>query len=264
MLEKTQGNINSNRRIKIYIKVSSKLKGHQKTVMQTANLENPQNIEEEKSNAVVEEICRVTMLACLRLEKATKCLNPIEKISNINDELVNINNEYLQQVNQLTKSNQTLEELVTEYKNKNDTLAGTLTEYKAEHENNKILQDKIRELERKLNDLNIVAENQAKTIIESDVIKQEQALKHSRDIDDLHAKYENEIETLKARADIEMSKKILELQQQYQTKIQALQEKHNQDIEQYQVKYKELLERMETKKKPTSNKVKETKDLHKA
>lgn len=187
-----------------------------------------------------------------------------EKISNINDELVNINNEYLQQVNQLTKSNQTLEELVTEYKNKNDTLAGTLTEYKAEHENNKILQDKIRELERKLNDLNIVAENQAKTIIESDVIKQEQALKHSRDIDDLHAKYENEIETLKARADIEMSKKILELQQQYQTKIQALQEKHNQDIEQYQVKYKELLERMETKKKPASNKVKETKDLHKA
>lgn len=42
MLEKTQGNINSNRRIKIYIKVSSKLKGHQKTVMQTTNLENPQ------------------------------------------------------------------------------------------------------------------------------------------------------------------------------------------------------------------------------
>lgn len=184
-------------------------------------------------------------------------------ISSINDELVNINTEHLQQVNQLTKSNQTLEELVTEYRAKNDTLTGTLTEFKSEHENNKILQDKIRELESKLNDLNIVAEKQAKTIIESDIIKQEQELKNSRDIDDIHARYKNEIETLKGKADIEMNKKILELQQQYQTKIQALQEKHNQDIEQYQVKYKELLENMETKKRTVNNKMKETKELHK-
>ncbi len=178
-----------------------------------------------------------------------------EKISNINDQLTNSNQEHLKQINQLTKTNETLEELVSEYKEKNDTLTGTLTEYKAEHENNKMLQDKVRNLEAKVNELNTVSEKQAQTIIEADVIKQEQELKHSQVIDDLKIKHVDEIETLKVKADIELNKKILEMQQQYQIKIQELQEKHNQDIEQYQNKYKELLEKIETKKVETKKKV---------
>ena len=182
------------------------------------------------------------------------------KISNINDELVNVNQEHLNQINQLTKANQTLEELVAEYKEKNDTLTGTLTEYKIEHENNKMLQDKVRNLEVRVNELNIVSEKQAQTIIEYDEIKKEQELKLNQTIDDLKVKHADEIETLKARADIELNKKILDIQQQDQIKIQALQEKHNQDIEQYQNKYKELLEKIETKKRVTNNKPKETKE----
>lgn len=175
-----------------------------------------------------------------------------ESISTINDSLTAMNEDYKQQVNQLTKSKETLEDLVSEYKEKNDLLTGTLTEYKAEHENNKLLQEQNRELKDKLHELNVASTEQAKQIIESDRKLQEQEQKYENELQELKAKHGEELDTLKARAEIEANMKLLELQVEHQAKMQALQEKHNVEIEQYQAKYRQLLEQMEQKKENNS------------
>lgn len=171
-----------------------------------------------------------------------------EQVSSINDSLTAMNEDYKQQVNQLTKSTEILEELVSEYKEKNDLLTGTLTEYKAEHENNKLLQKQNRELQDKLHELNVASTEQAKQIIESDKKFQEQTQKHENELQELLRKHEGELDTLKAKSEIEVNMKLLEVQAEHQSKMQALQEKHNAEVEQYQAKYIELLEKMEQKK----------------
>lgn len=180
-----------------------------------------------------------------------------ESIGVINDSLVNSNQEYEQQVNQLTKSTITLEQLVAEYKEKNDTLTGLLAEYKQDREQNKSLQGQNRELQDKLHELNVVATEQAKQIIETDKKLQEQSDKHQNELQELLRKHSDELDTTKRKAEIDANMMILELQQEHQTKIQVLQEKHNAEIEQYQAKYKELLEQMEQKK--ANSKPKQTK-----
>lgn len=173
-----------------------------------------------------------------------------EQVSSINDLLVVANEEYKQKENQLTKSNQMLEDLVAEYKEKNDLLTGTLTEYKSEHEQNKLLQVQIRELEEKLHDLNLVCTEQSKQILESDTKLKDQADKQA-----------DEMNTTKAKSELEANMKLLEMQAEYQSKVQALQEKHNAEIEEYQKKYRELLEKLEQGKANTrTTKAKNTKN----
>lgn len=183
-----------------------------------------------------------------------------EQVSSINDSLTVMNEEYKHQVNQLTRSTETLEELVKEYKEKNDLLTGTLTEYKAEHENNKLLREENRKLKDKLHQLNVVSTEQAKQIIESDKKLQEQAKKHENELQEVVVKHNDELDTVKSKVELEANMKLLEVQTEYQNKIQALQEKHNAEIEQYQKKYRELLEKMEQGKSNTrSSKNKNTK-----
>lgn len=179
-----------------------------------------------------------------------------KNISSINDSLVNSKNEYLQEVNQLTKSTNTLEELVAEYKEKNDMLTGLLAEYKQDREQNKSLQDQVKALENKLNELNSVSTEQARQIIEKDRKLQEQADKHKNELQEVLHRHSEELDTTKRKAEIDTNMTILTLQQEYQAKIQTLQEKHNAEIEQYQAKYKDLLEQLEQKK---SAKTKQTK-----
>lgn len=168
-----------------------------------------------------------------------------EEISNINDTFVVSNQEYLQQVNQLTKSNQMLEELVSEYKKKNDLLTGTLTEYKADHDNNKVLHEENKTLQDKLKELNAAATEQAKQILASETKLKEYADKHENELQELKAKHIDELDRVKAKAELEANTKVLELHQEYHIKMQAIQDKHNEEIQQYQVKYRELLEKLE-------------------
>lgn len=171
-----------------------------------------------------------------------------EEISIINDSLVNSNQEYTQEVNQLTKSTSTLEQLVAEYKEKNDTLTGLLAEYKEDRVQNKSLQEQNRELQDKLHELNVVATEQAKQIIETDKKLQEQSDKHQNELQELLKKHGNELDTTKIKAEIDANMTVLELQKEHQVKSQTLQEKHNAEVEQYQAKYRELLEKIEQQK----------------
>lgn len=171
-----------------------------------------------------------------------------EEISSVNDTLVNSNQEYIQEINQLTKSTSTLEQLVAEYKEKNDTLTGLLAEYKEDREQNKNLKEENRDLKNKLHELNVASTEQAKRIVEVDDKIKEQSEAYANKIQELKLKYNEELNTVKSRAELEANMKILELQAEHQSKLQALQEKHNAEIEQYQSKYRELLEQMERKK----------------
>ncbi|MDA3729908.1 hypothetical protein PBV87_00075 [Niameybacter massiliensis] len=175
-----------------------------------------------------------------------------EQISSINDSLTLANTDYINQVNQLTKSTQTLEDLVTEYKEKNDTLTGLLAEYKADREQNKSLQEENRELQKKLQELNAVATEQAKQILESGERLREQSTKHENSLQELLTKQADELDTTRRKAEIDANLSVLALQQEHQAKVQALQDKHNADIEQYQSKYRELLEQLEQQKKTTA------------
>ena len=203
-------------------------------------------LEVKEADAISQMASKQNLIERLQSDLA-KLEEEKEQISSINDSLVNSNNEYKQEVNQLTKSNQTLEELVAEYREKNDMLTGTLTEYKADREQNKALVAQVNELQAKLNELNSAATEQAKQILESDAKLQEQAEKHIIAIDELKAKHITELETVKAKAEIDANMKTLELQKEFQKKLQEIQEKHNNEIMQYQAKYKELLDKLEQK-----------------
>lgn len=203
-------------------------------------------LEVKEADAISQMASKQNLIERLQSDLA-KLEEEKEQISSINDSLVNSNNEYKQEVNQLTKSNQTLEELVAEYREKNDMLTGTLTEYKADREQNKALVAQVNELQAKLNELNSAATEQAKQILESDVKLQEQAEKHIMAIGELKAKHITELETVKAKAEIDANMKTLELQKEFQKKLQEIQEKHNNEIMQYQAKYKELLDKLEQK-----------------
>lgn len=170
------------------------------------------------------------------------------RISEINDTLVNSNEKYIQEVNQFTKSNLTLEDLVAEYKEKNDTLAGLLAEYKQDRELNKELTASNKELENRLSELNIVTKEQAKQILDADQRIRDIERECDIKLQGIINKHSEEIDTVKAKAEIESNKRILELQTEFQAKLQSMQEKFNTEIEQYQAKYKSLLENIEKQK----------------
>ncbi|MEG1142369.1 MAG: hypothetical protein RSE41_08015 [Clostridia bacterium] len=188
-----------------------------------------------------------------------------EDISNINDTLVNLNNNYLEDVNQLNQSNHTLNDLVSEYKEKNDILTGLLAEYKADREQNKQLEQDKKDLSNQLYQLNEKVNEQEKEIVASSKKEQEQIQKHQNDIEEILKKQANEIETLRKMAQIDINMRMLELQQENQRKMQEIQDRHNNEIEQYQARYKNLLESLEQKKvnskseskTRTKNKIKE-------
>lgn len=188
-----------------------------------------------------------------------------EDVSNINDTLVNLNNNYLEEVNQLNQSNHILNDLVSEYKEKNDTLTGLLAEYKADREQNKKLEKDNKALSNEIYKLNEKINRQEKEIAIVNEKEEEQRQKYKNDIEEILKKKDNEIETIKKMSEIDGHMRILELQQDRQRKLQEIQDKHNEEIEQYQSKYKELLDQLEQKKvssksEPktrTKNKIKE-------
>ncbi|MGL4911791.1 MAG: hypothetical protein ACRC3Y_05090 [Romboutsia sp.] len=191
----------------------------------------------------------------------TKLEQEKEEISLINDKLVNLNSEYLEQVNQFTKSTDTLEKLVLEYKEKNDTLTGLLAEYKQDREKNRSLEEELKEYQQNLHVFKLQAQNNKQDLDKANEILQDQADKHKNDVEELLRKQCEVLDTVKSKAEIDANMTILGLQQEHQTKMQALQEKHNIEIEQYQNKYKELLEKLEEKKttKTRQTKTKENK-----
>lgn len=191
------------------------------------------------------------------IERLQGDLNKLEQekngISSINDELVNLNNEYKQEVNQLTKSNSTLNDLVVEYKEKNDTLTGLLQEYKQDREENKALEKANKELLAKINQVQLDAAKQASESEELRAKLQEQENKHQDELQEIINKHSDELVNMKRSAEIERNMYVLELQSEHQTKLHQIQNKHIDEIEKYQAKYRELLEQMQQVKESNAN-----------
>lgn len=178
-------------------------------------------------------------------------------IGDINDELVNLNDKKNEEVNQLTRSTSTLEELVAEYKDKNDTLTGLLAEYNQDREQNKELQSEINKITSKLQENILKHNNESMILSQKADYLQEKCAKYENDIIDIDEKYRVKIEDITNRnaieqenmrisLEMEKNKAILDIQKDHQDGIHTLQEKHNTEIEQYQSKYKELLEKIES------------------
>lgn len=165
-----------------------------------------------------------------------------EQFANANDQLVNLNSEYTEQVNQLTKSNLTLEELVAEYRTKNNTLTGTLTEYKQDREENKLLQVQIKELTAELNSLKLALSESKQNEQYALDNARDQAERYESKVQDLVHHHTTELLNQDKQAEMDLNMRILSLQQEQQLKAQAIQDKHNEEISAYQAKYKELLE----------------------
>lgn len=195
----------------------------------------------------------------------TKVEEEKEEISKINDSLVNLNSEYSEQINQLTKSTRVLEDLVGEYKEKNDMLTGLLAEYKEDREQNKALEAQNKGLEKSLNETRTNAADNAKDLAATQIMLKEQAAKYEAALKETESKHQNvmqetldkhidELDSIKRKAEIDANMTILALQQEHQAKMQAQQEKYNREIEEYQAKYKQLLEKMEQKNSRNHNK----------
>lgn len=212
------------------------------------------------------------------IEKLQRDLGKLEEekeaISLVNDELVNSNKQYLQEVNQLTQSTQVLNQLVNEYKDKNDHLAGLLLEYKQDREENKGLREEIITLEGQLQTKYTENEYNQKELMELKEALEEKTLKFNITQKEALDKYTMELEATKRSAEIQTNLQILELQKEYQKDIQLNQSKHmkeleqvhekyNKEIEQYQVRYKELLEKLEKKSTTKSTKPKKNNEKEK-
>lgn len=164
-------------------------------------------------------------------------------ISGINDDLTNSNNEYLQEIATLTKSNTMMEDLLAEYKEKNNTLTSLLAVYKTDREQNKELKDQLQLITQELTETKTKLDLSNKEVINIKALLQTQSNNHQNELQELLTKHDDELVTLKKKTEIEANMKLLEVQQELQTKTQELQDKHNTEIQYYQSKYKDLLEK---------------------
>lgn len=155
----------------------------------------------------------------------------MEEVSDANDKLVNLNNEYSQRVNQLTDSTSTSAALINEYKEKNAVLIKQLDNipaYTAKIEELssviQTLRDENGSLQSKLNALELRCANLS-----------------------------SELENTKATDEITLKTALIELQQQHQKEIEDIQVRYRTEIDQYQERYKRLLNRLEKPNKKTNS-----------
>lgn len=169
-----------------------------------------------------------------------------ESISAINDALVNSNNEYIEEFNQLTKSTSTLEALITEYREKNDTLTGLLKEYKEDREQMKLLQKENQELTLEIERNNTERAMQAQKI--SDLTTKIETLQetHENAFSAYKEHSDREVDLFNKKTEININLKVLGIREKHQEEIELLQYNHNQEIR----KYKNLLNELEQKKSP--------------
>lgn len=194
------------------------------------------------------------------IERLQQNLSVIEKdkiqLISENSELIAKNTILQEEVSDLINRAKTTESLIKQNQEQNDTLINLISEYQEDREYNKKLQEQVKVLERRLEEINIVSTQQAKTIVETDTIIQGLTEKHQNELQELLTKHGDELTTLKTTSELDLNRAILRLQQEDQVKLQSLQEKHNYEvqqqqskhaieIEQYQEKYRSLLEQIE-------------------
>ena len=172
-----------------------------------------------------------------------------ERISGINDILVESNTDYQNKTEQLIKANTTLEELVTEYKDKNNTLTGTLDEYKLEHNKNKELQEQVLELRRTISDLTSTNKTQLDEINILNRRLEEDTQKYQNELQSITNVYESRIKSEIEQAEIKHNRELVEQQRIHQSEIKDIQGRFASEIERYQTKYRELLEEIESIKR---------------
>lgn len=178
-----------------------------------------------------------------------------------NNNIVNLNNEHIQRVNELTEGNNNIKALNEEYKNKIDTMAGIVEEYKgykvenetvkallaSQQSDNIGLNDNLKGKDFTINGLNKDIEklnkDHEKTIIE--LGKSQEQLKD---------KHISDIEQVKDKASIIMDKALLELQKSQQAQLSLDQSKYNKEVQEYQNKYKAMLEELEGIRSISKNK----------
>lgn len=196
----------------------------------------------------------IKMLQDKLMDLEVKC----NEFSDINDTLTESNKGYTEDLAELIKSKDTLQDLVSEYKAKNDKVLGDLLQYQGDHEENKELHKEVSNLSSQLHSLQLDFGNAHKEIDTLTDKLDKQELKHNEYIDELQAKHLDEIEHTKRNCEVDSNLSMLKLQQEYQQKLAATTEKHANDIEtmstkhsasidSYQVKYKSLLEELEKK-----------------
>lgn len=172
-----------------------------------------------------------------------------ERISGINDTLVESNTDYQNKTEQLIKTNITLEELVAEYKDKNSTLTGTLDEYKLEHNKNKELQEQVLELRKTISDLTSTNKTQLGEINILNRRLEEDTQKYQNELQSITNVYESRIKSEIEQAEIKHNRELVEQQRIHQSEIKDIQGRFASEIERYQTKYRELLEEIESIKR---------------
>ena len=180
-----------------------------------------------------------------------------------NNNIVNLNNEHIQRVNELTEGNNNIKALNEEYKNKIDTMAGIVEEYKSykvENETVKALlasqqSDNI-ELKDSLKVKDFTVNGLNKDIEKLNKEHERAIIELGKSQEQLKDKHISDIEQVKDKASIIMDKALLELQKAQQSQLSLDQSKYNKEVQEYQNKYKALLEELESMRAiPKSKKV---------
>jgi len=180
-----------------------------------------------------------------------------------NNNIVNLNNEHIQRVNELTEGNNNIKALNEEYKNKIDTMAGIVEEYKSykvENETVKALlasqqSDNI-ELKDSLKVKDFTVNGLNKDIDKLNKDHEKAIIELGKSQEQLKDKHISDIEQVKDKASIIMDKALLELQKAQQSQLSLDQSKYNKEVQEYQNKYKALLEELESMRAiPKSKKV---------
>jgi len=169
-----------------------------------------------------------------------------------NNNIVNLNNEHIQRVNELTEGNNNIKALNEEYKNKIDTMAGIVEEYKGykvENETVKALltsqqTDNI-ELKDSLKGKDFTVNGLNKDIEKLNKEHERAIIELGKSQEQLKDKHISDIEQVKDKASIIMDKALLELQKAQQAQLSLDQSKYNKEVQEYQNKYKALLEELE-------------------
>lgn len=137
----------------------------------------------------------------------------------VNSDRVNLENNFVTQVNRLTELLESNKALIEEYRSKNDTLTGLLDEYKQYKEENKeIIRAVEKEQVEHLKSKEVLRECQGKVVnLESR-------------IEEMTVKHQSELTTLTDKLSIEHEKESLKKDRDYQNLIQSIRDEYNQRV----------------------------------
>jgi DNA repair exonuclease SbcCD ATPase subunit len=169
--------------------------------------------------------------------------------------------ELRKQLNQLEKTQESNNALISEYKSKIDTLTGIIEEYKGFKADNTTLKDALADLQSKNTELNNTIKNRDFNIntLSADLKAKENDMenlkvKHEEELKDIDIKHSKDLENFKKECGLNTKLAVAEVKEDLNNKLQDLQQKHNTEIEEYQAKYKSLLEELEKAKAPAKTK----------